>query len=123
MGAVKTAVPADHLRLEPQAEFHSHVPDFTCQPCYPIGQLMQVGIPVPQGSGVIVPLSKPPVIQHEQLYAQLPCLVCNGENLFLVKIHVCGFPVINQDGPFPVPPIPPGKPGPVELVERLTHAV
>ena len=84
---------------------------------------MQVRIPVPQGSGIIVPLSKPPVIQYEQLYAQLPCLVRNGENLVLVKIHECGFPVINQDGPLPVPPISPGKPGPVELVEHLAHTV
>ena len=84
---------------------------------------MKVRIPVPQGGSVIVPFSKPPVIQHKQLYAQLPCLSCNGKNLFLVKIHKRGFPVINQYGPLPVPPVSPGKPGPVEPMEHLAHTV
>ena len=64
-----------------------------------VGELLLINEPVTQTRLVIVPVTKPPVIQHEHFNAELVCLVDNWHQLLLSEVHESGFPVVNQDWP------------------------
>ena len=98
MRPVQIAVLRNHLRLKPEAEFHAHGIDLFRKAGKVGRQLLQVHIPVAEAGVVIVSLSKPAVIQDQHLYAQVGRLRCDLQYVLFVKIEICGFPVINQDG-------------------------
>ena len=116
-------VSAGHLRFKPQSKQHSHILDLLCQSCYARRQLVQIYIPVSKRTGIVVPLAKPSIIQNKQFNPQFPGFFCNGQDLFFIKIHVSGFPVINQNWALTISPVPSGKPFPVKCVICLTHSV
>ena len=112
-----------HLRFKPEPEFHPHLLNLSGKPGNTSRQLVKIRVPVTQGSVILIALSKPSVVQDEELHANLLCFFGNPQNLFFVKIKIGRLPVIDEDRPCLVPPYASRKPGPVQIVERPAHLV
>ena len=93
---VQVAVEADHLRLDPQAELHAHAVDGIRKALQAPGQLLQVGLPVPQPAVVAVAPAEPAVIQHHHLHAKIGRLPGKREQPGLVEVERHRFPVVDQ---------------------------
>ena len=76
MLTVKITVLRDHLRLDPDTEFHSKVIDSFYQSAESLSKLLLIDIPVPKTTVVIVTFSKPAVIQNQHIDTKAPCLFC-----------------------------------------------
>ena len=96
MLAIEVAVLRDHLRLEPDAEPHSHPLDLFHQIMQTAGKLGLIDKPVSQSGTVVVPLAEPAVIQHQHIYAKTCRLFCNVQDLFGVKAKIGRLPVVYQ---------------------------
>jgi len=123
MGAVEVAVGGDHLRLEPEAEFHSLGVDLAGQVGEAVGELFGVGDPVAERGAVVVAMAEPAVVEDEELDARF--LGIAGELLELGggEVEVGGLPVVDEDGALAVAPRATAEAGPVEGVVGLGHAV
>ena len=100
---VETAVLIDHLRLDPNAEFHAKAVDSANQVSQSSLQLICIDKPVAQPRVIAVAAAKPAVIQYQHLNPQFRGLSGNRKDLFFIKIKIGGLPVVDEDGP-------PGKP-------------
>ena len=76
MLTVKITVLGDHLRLDPDTEFHTKVIDSLYKSAESLSKLGFVDIPVPKTTVVIVTFSKPAVIQNQHIDTKAPCLFC-----------------------------------------------
>ena len=76
MLAVKITVLRDHLRLDPDTEFHSEVIDSFYQSAESLSKLLLIDIPVPKTTVVIVTFPNQPSsrtsISIPRLFASLP---------------------------------------------------
>ena len=88
-----------------------------------IRELCPVNGPIAQRTAITVAFAKPSVVQNEHFNAKLAGLSCNGKKLFLIKIKVGGFPVVNENRPFPVTPGPARKPFAVQRMKNGGHTV
>ena len=104
MGGIEGGVGADHFRLDPQAEQQPHLPHFADQFSQGAAQFLFVHLPVAQAAGVVAALAEPAVVQHQHLDPQLFGLAGDVQDALAVKVHVGGFPVVDEDGPGLVPP-------------------
>ena len=121
VGAVEVRVLVRHFRLKPQAEPQAQPLHPLCQPGDAAGETVWIGCPVPQARAFVGPCAEPAVVQNKQLHAVLPGRLSNGHQLILGEIKIGGLPVVEQDGPGTVPPVPAGQTGTVELVESAAH--
>ena len=96
MSAIQVAVLGDHLRLKPQAEFHSHIVKVVPQLFQGSAHFFLVDKPVAKAAVVVVPLAEPSVIQHQHFNAQLRRLPGDVENLVPVEVEIGGFPVVDE---------------------------
>ena len=94
MRAVELAVLIYHLKLHPESEVEAQGLDLPGESGDSVRQLLQVCLPVPESLVVIVPLSEPAVVQHEELRADLLRLLRDAENLLLIEVEEGGLPVI-----------------------------
>ena len=76
MLAVKITVLRDHLRLDPDTEFHSEVIDSFYQSAESLSKFLLIDIPVPKATVVIVTFSEPAVIQNQHIDTKALCLFC-----------------------------------------------
>ena len=63
-----------------------------------IRQFASIRCPVAKGRPVVVTMAKPAVVQHKKLNAHIGGCLCNLQQLFLIKVEVGSFPVIQQNG-------------------------
>ncbi|MNN33486.1 hypothetical protein D3C81_1472480 [compost metagenome] len=120
--AVELAIFRDHLRLEPEPELHIHTGNTGYQVFQPAGQLALIYEPVSKRGFVIIPVSEPAVIQHEQLNPEFLALLRNTFDLIRIEIEVRSFPIVNKNGTFLIPEFPAGQPCPVQLMIGSRHA-
>ena len=96
---IKVTVRVDHLRLHPDAEPHSHRVNFSAETVQAVRQLFPVFRPVPQGTGVVIPVSKPAVIQNKQLDSHIPGSSCQAEKSALVEPEIRRLPAVQEHRP------------------------
>ena len=94
--AVQLRIGADHLRLEPQPQLHGKLRQPVGQPLDAGGQLTPVHRPVAERGLGAVSVSEPAVVQHEQLHAHVLRAACHLHELFLVKVKIRRFPVVDE---------------------------
>ena len=105
MGFVKFALLRDHFRFKPKSEDQPFPVDLLRQRLEGADFLL-IDEPVPQRTAVIIPMPEPAVIQHKHFHAAVCCAVRDRQQFFPVEVHVSAFPVIHEDGAFPM--CPPG---------------
>ena len=113
MGAVEVRLPADHLRLEPQAERHSEAPHVVDQRAEPFGVLPRVDLPIAERGRVVVASPEPAVVEHEALGPEPGR--ARGEVLeypeVMVEVHRLPTVVVHRAG----------AAGPRELHDPVSH--
>ena len=112
-----------HLRLKPEAEFHSKSFYLFREPPDPFRQTLPICIPVSKSCMLSVSFPEPSVVQHKKLHAALPGFFRNLQELFFRKVEVSSFPVINKDRSGTVSPESPCQSPSIKAVKSLAHAV
>lgn len=110
---VQLAFRGYHFRFHPKPEFQTEIVHPFGQACQAVGQLSPVFLPIPEGSGVIVPFPEPAVIQDEQFDPEFGCGFGDFHEFFFIEVEISGLPIVHQNRPFFVPVNPPRQPGPV----------
>ena len=100
MCTVEITVLGNHLRLEPETEFHAHLVDFFCKLCHGTVHLLLVDKPVAKTAVVIISFSKPAIIKHQHFDAEFLRLLCDFQNFLFIKIKIRCLPVVDQDRAF-----------------------
>ena len=100
MCTVEITVLGNHLRLEPETEFHAHLVDFFCKLCHGTVHLLLIDKPVAQAAIVIISFSKPAIIKHQHFDAEFLRLLCDFQNFLFIKIKIRCLPVVDQDRAF-----------------------
>ncbi len=120
-GTVQLRIRRHHLRLKPDAEFHPQSPHLLRQIRKASRQLLLIDLPVPQGALVNIPVSKPAVVHDQHLNAPLLRLPGNRQQLLRIKIKIGGFPVVDENRPFPVKIRAADQMSPVQVMENTAH--
>ena len=120
---VKIRILIYHFRLKPKAELHSQLSDTARQSGDTIRKTVPIRYPVSQACLLRTPLSEPSVIQHKELYTAFFRFPGNLQYLLLIKIHIGGFPVVDEDRTRSVSPVPSGKPLLIQAVESLAQVI
>ena len=94
---VQIAVLRYHLRLKPESELHTHLMNFLRQRCQAAPDLLLIHKPVAKSAVIVIALSEPAVIQYQHLNSKLLCLSGNFQDLVIIKIKICRFPVVDQN--------------------------
>ena len=123
MGAVEVAVRGDHLRLDPQAEFHAQLFNAVGKFLKPAGQLFEIDVIVAQPRRIAVARAEPAVIEDEKLNAEAFCSFSKLQELFAVKFEKAGLPVVYEHRAFDVFPCAAHDVIVDEVVEIRTQAV
>ena len=123
MPPVKVTVFIYHFQFYPQAKLQSHIFNLSGQSGNTFRQFFKIGIPVSQTSVIIISGSEPAVIQNKKLCAGFLCLFGNVQDLFLIKVKIGGFPVIQQDRTGLISPDSSHKPFSVQPMIYLAHLV
>ena len=123
MSAVEVRIFVHHLRLKPETELHSQISDAACKSGNAVRQPIPVGHPVPKTRMLRTALPEPAVVQDKELYAAVSCLPGNVQYPFLIEIHICGFPVVDEDRALPVSPVSSCQSFLVQLMEGLAQIV
>ena len=98
MGPVQVAVRVDHLRLDPDAEFHAEGAHSLDQRRQPLGMGIGGDPPVAEPGGVVTAPAEPTVVEHEALDAdRRGALGESGERVEVV-IEVHRLPRVEHDG-------------------------
>ncbi len=118
---VKIRIRIYHLRLDPDPELKSPLPYAVRQALHPAGQFFLIGKPVSERRIIVIPLSKPSVIHHEHLYSQAGRLLGNAPQFLGIEIKICSFPVIDQNGAFPVTVPSPDQMPAVQIMKISRH--
>src|SRR5699024_8683215 len=63
-------------------------------------QLALVYVPVSQTAVVVIPFSKPTIVQNQHIKTQLSSPVSDGKKLKGIKIEIGGFPVVHKGRTF-----------------------
>ena len=104
MLAEEIAVFIDHLGLNPETEQQALFMNQTAQIPQLPAEFVLIYKPVSEPPEVIIPVSEPSVIHHDHFNAQALRLFRQRQNISPVKIHVEGFPAVEQDRSHPVSP-------------------
>ncbi len=96
MGAVKITVLIDHLRLDPDAEFHPQLFDAGNQCLKAAGELLFVDGPIPQTCIVAVARAEPAIIHDEQLNSQMRSFLSDVHQLVRGEVHLRGLPMVDE---------------------------
>ena len=91
-------------------------------PSRPSGQLAAIDEPVAERGRVVVAGAEPAVVEHEQLDAEVARRRGDLDQAVGVEAEVGGLPVVDQDRPRPVTPVPARQAVAVERVERVGQA-
>lgn len=65
----KTAFRIDHLRLDPEAEFHAQPVHLVDELIHAVGEFFRVHIPVTKACSVVISSDEPAVVHDEKLHA------------------------------------------------------
>ena len=95
---VKITVLGNAFRLKPDTEFQSQSMYFFGKLTQSTAKLFLIHVPVSQAAVVIVPFSKPAIIQNEKLHSHICRICCHLKKLFSGKGKVGAFPVIQKNG-------------------------
>ena len=88
---------AHHFRLKPQAKFQPYLRCLFHNLLQSAGQLLLIYKPVPKAGTIIIPFPKPAIVQHQHLYAQFLCLMCQRYDFIPMERKISCFPVIDQN--------------------------
>lgn len=94
---VQVRFEVDHLRFEPQSEFHAqavHVPGQSVEPVRPDRGIDR---PVPQSLGIVAAQVEPSVVEHEPLHAYGGGAVGEPHERRLVVVEVHGLPGVERE--------------------------
>ena len=105
VGAVQIGIFVDRLRLKPQTELHAHFIDLLCKAGKTLRQFFQVDVIITQTRQIVVAITKPAVIQHEEFTTQLLCPMGKVDQAGLVKVKHTAFPAVVEDRAFLICPI------------------
>ena len=97
MRTVEIAVFIDHLRLNPDTEFHTEIIDFFNQFSQRHSQLLLIDIPVAETAVVIVSFAKPAVIHDQHLNSKICRFFGKIVNRLSGKIKIRCFPAVYQN--------------------------
>ena len=109
------------LTLTPGAVSYTHLP--LSKTFDPSRKPIKIRPPVSQSAAFLASSAKPSVIQHKKLYAVFFRRPGNLHQFFFIKIKIRGFPVVNQNRTFLIPPFSSDQPLSIQTVESLAHAV
>ena len=110
-----------HLRLKPYAELQPEVVYLLHKGRKPSAQLFFVHEPVSEGGTIVISLTEPSVVHYKHFYTAVRCVLCYGEQLFVVKGKVCGFPVVHKNRSLTVSPFSAAEVLSVQLMVRARH--
>ena len=77
---------------------------FSARPRRPSGSFFPVFGPVAQRPEVVVPYAEPPVVHDEELDARAFARLRETEEFCFIDREICGFPAVEEDRPYGVPP-------------------
>ena len=97
--AEQIAVLIDHLRLDPDAEFHAGFIDTADQLRKRAAKLFFIRRPVAERQEITVSLSEPAVVHDQQIDAEILRLLRQADDPVSVKIKVESFPAVEQHRP------------------------
>ena len=97
MCAVQIRILGNHLRLEPDAEFHSHCLHTVNKLLQTAGKLLLIDHPVSECAVVIVSFPEPAVIHDEHFNPAGRRILRNAKELICVKIKIRRLPVVDQN--------------------------
>ena len=115
VAGVEVAHRVHHLRLQPDAEPDAAGRGGVGQRGQSPGQLRRVRVPVAQRRGVVVPGmrgAEPPVVEQEQVRAQVRGAVDQADDAVLVEVEEGGLPVVDHQWPEAVRVTQDAVPGP-----------
>ena len=121
VGLIQFADRGDHLRLEPETKFQAQSIDLFRQFFHAAADFIFVNEPVAQRALIAVALTEPAVIQHEHFDTAVGSFFGDGEDFFVVKVEVGGFPVVDQYRTGFVTPFTATEVAAVQLVEGAGH--
>ena len=123
MRPVQVGIDIDHLRLDPDAEIQPHPIHLPADAGKPARQLLPVRVPVAQRSRVVVSLSEPAVIHHEELHANLLALLREVQQPALIDLEVAGLPAVQEHRPRLLLPGPAHHVLAHEIMHLVAHPV
>ena len=54
-------------------------------------------LPYSKARIVVISFAKPAIVQNKELNSRFLAFPCDVKDLVLVKVHLCGFPVVEKD--------------------------
>ena len=121
MFSEKLAIFWYHFRLKPNTKFKSESVYSLCQRSKSAFELFLIDEPIAKRGPWGISVAKPTVIHYKHFNAKLGCGLCYIVDLFLVKVKVCSFPVVDQNGTAFVFPFTAAKIVSVKLMEYTAH--
>ena len=97
MGPVEIAILADGFRLDPETEGEVQALDLLGQAFDARRDFLFVTLEVAEGSGVVVPLLEPTVIEDEELDPEFLGVPRQFHDLPFVELEVGRFPIVEED--------------------------
>src|SRR5437588_11406967 len=97
MCAIKVTIAVYHLRLNPYAEAHAKLVYTSNQAIEAIWELLRIDGPVTETCVVVVASTKPAIVDHEFLNAELCSLFSKERLVVLMDIETCRLPCVEQN--------------------------
>ena len=101
---IQTALTADHLGFDPDAELKTQCAHLVADAFDAARELRRIGEPVTQGCRIVVTLAEPSVVHDKEFYSHLLGLAGQAHKLALAYLEVGCLPGVQKNGPKSVLP-------------------